>query len=628
MNATAIKKMKHAIQIQDIHNNTQFIVIVAPQGECHFLGEKIELEKPIYAGFFLKFLTEQEHCIVLFLCQKDLRKLKNIMVSNGLLLSNPVYQLENNVEGLDYIMFGVPHIFRAMTNFDLNNDLWNIEINDGTFPIWKDEWCFSSPKLKSFSKFTEIHERLKDRNIVMTKLRYDFDNNMSAYVLRNDDFDLPAMSTHFWIHRRVPEAYNSGDFERRQQKLCEFISELYFELDIVAYTVHDQHGVIVFVSHEAYGIFTPFKFSKFLSELSISGTHTLKQMFLKTIPDFNFDKWFEIYTSFGKEAYENGRWNIPVDIKYSSNPISSMRKVINPDLENNEKRLTTTQVPHNSFEISITTYNLLRNGSESYFAGIDQDSKRLKNWYDRSAYIRRALKKANSDIFCLQEIDKEHGMLSTLYLKKLLPDHEYVISITGKSNDKPCQCVIVYNAKKFRLEDNESVKEIWDGFRFIIARFIHVYSNKRFCIVSVDCKQGQNESKEAKRVKQLEILFKFFKKFGDSYVYLICGSFYSDPQLASRTHGKYTFQNKVHSEMESNGFENISGYDVTYHGWSPCTFDYIYLKSSPQSELLMTNVERNIDSKAAATPLPNMDNEQQQGSDHIPVTVTLQFAEK
>ena len=118
MNATAIKKMKQAIQIQDIHNNTQFIVMVAPEGECYFLNKKIKLEKPIYAGFFLKFLTEQEHCIVLFLCQEDLKKLKDNMVSNGLLLSNPFYQLEDDVEGLDHIMFGVPHIFRALSSFE------------------------------------------------------------------------------------------------------------------------------------------------------------------------------------------------------------------------------------------------------------------------------------------------------------------------------------------------------------------------------------------------------------------------------------------------------------------------------------------------------------------------------
>ena len=42
----------------------------------------------------------------------------------------------------------------------------------------------------------------------------------------------------------------------------------------------------------------------------------------------------------------------------------------------------------------------------------------------------------------------------------------------------------------------------------------------------------------------------------------------------------------------------------------------------------MTNVERTIDSTAAVTPLPNIHNKQVQGSDHIPVTVTLQFAEK
>lgn len=622
MNATAIKKMKHAIPILDIHSDTQFIGMVVPEGKCSFFTEEIELKKPIYAGFFLKFLADQRHCIVLFLCREDLKNLKSIMVSNGLLLSTPFYQLENDVEGLDHVILGVPEIFRAISTFDLKNDLKNIEINDGTFPIWKDEWCFSSNKLGNFSNFKEIDERLKDKSIVMTKFRYDFDSYMSGYVLHNNMFHFPAMSTRFWIDRRVTEAYNPDDLEKRQQKICQFIKNLYYSFDVVAYTVHDQHGVIVFVSHEAYGIFTPDTFSKFLSELPLIEIQKLKELFADTTYDFNFDKWFEVYKSFDKEAYENGRWHIPLNVKYTSNPISSMRKVTNPDLENDEKMLTLSNVPE-SFKISITTYNLLRNGFESHFSHIDRTSKRLKNWLKRSIYIRSALKKANSDIFCLQEIDGEHGMLSTLDLKNSLPKHQYVISKVGKSGGKPCQCAIVYDATKFTLKES---KELSNNFRFIITRFLHTESNKIFCIVSVDCKQGQNESKEAIRVKQLEKLLQLFESSNDTDVYLICGSFYSDPQIASRTHGKYTFQNKVHSQMESNGFENISGHDITYHGWSPCTFDYIYFKSSPRSNLLMKQVERSIDSEKATIPLPNEN--KKQGSDHIPVTVKVGFGEK
>lgn len=611
--------MKHAIQIQDIHNDTQFIVMVAPQGKCSFLKRNIELKKPIYAGYYLKFLADQEHCIVLFLCREDLENLKNIMVANGLLLSTPFFGLENEFEGLDHLILGVPEIFRTISTFDLRNDLVNLKINDGTFPIWKDEWCFSSFKLREFSKFQEIHERLRDQSIVMTKFRYDFDNHISAYVLHNDEFDLPAMSTRFWIDRRVTEAYNLAEFEKKQQKICKFISDLYYVLNVVAYTIHDQHGVIAFVSHETYGVFTPLKFSKFLSDLSFDHWDKLKQMFAETF-DFNFEKWLKVYTSFDKEAYENGRWNIPLEHKISPNPISCMRKVINPNLENKEKMLTFSNIPH-SFEISITTYNLLRNGSESYLVNMDRTSKRLKNWSERSIYVMNALKKAKSDIFCLQELDGKHGMLSSLHLKNSLPDHNYVISEMGKSDDKPCQCAIVYNANKFKLQGS---KELWNKFRFVLARFLHIQSNKIFCIVSVDCKNGQSESKEATRVKQLEILFKYFNiPENHADVYLMCGSFYSDPQIASRTHGKYTFRNRVHSEMESNGFENISGHDITYHGCNPCTFDYIYFKGLPQSNLFMTYIERSIDSKDAETPLPDL--EKGQGSDHIPVTLKLGF---
>ena len=624
--------MKHTLQIRDIHNNTQFIIRVVPQGSLSFFGIFLTLKQPIYVGFFLKMISDQkENCIVSFVYEEDLEKLEKILTSKALLLDTPHFKLKQKIQGLDdyYVLLGLPESFNQISTFEKEN-LVNIKIHDGTFPMWKDEWCqhrlLSS---KDFPDFKMVNDKLRDPSVLMTKLRYDFDT-ISAYVLHNDKFVLPATTSCIWVDRRLTTAYDPTKLAIMQEKLFRFINKLYEELGVVAYSIHGQHGVIVFVYHKLYGIFTPFLFSKFLSTLSPMKQSKLADMFKEANFKFDFKEWYKVYTSFDREAFENGRWNIPLKSKNTSNPIS-IQKVINTAFNEYETvpntRISAT-APSSSFvSFSLTTYNLLRDGFESH-----SPSKlgQVKRWYERKIHIRNALYRANSDIFCLQEIDDKNGMLSSLHLDNMFSkQYKSVITRFGESHGKPCQSAIVYNAEMFQVVP--PAYEFAKKMRFIVSTFLHRESETKFCIVSVDCKNGQNESKEAARVKEFETLFRHIsgEDYKDIDVYLICGSFNSDSQLASRTHGNYTFKNEVHSKLESNKFENISGNNITYNGWNPCTFDYVYLKDSKalcNSMVSITKVKHSIESKNAETPLPNL--EKEQGSDHIPVTLKLIFAKE
>ena len=274
------QKTKNTLQIKDVHNNNQFIVKVIPQDkDCIFLGHLRTLEKPIYVGFFLKMIsTQKENSIVTFVYYNDLVKLKESLVSKGLLLGTPHFKLQQKTEDLEnyYVLLGFPEIFNKFLTLEKVN-LTNIKIHDGTFPMWKDEW--SQHRLLSsehFPDFEMVNNRLKNSSVLMTKLRYDFDK-ISAYVLQNDKFVLPAMSTRIWMNRRLTTVYNPDELKRKQSKGEKFIDDLH-KLGVVACSIHDQHGVIVFVYHKTYGIFTPFLFSKFLLNLSPVDKYELRKV--------------------------------------------------------------------------------------------------------------------------------------------------------------------------------------------------------------------------------------------------------------------------------------------------------------------------------------------------------------
>jgi hypothetical protein len=75
-------------------------------------------------------------------------------------------------------------------------------------------------------------------------------------------------------------------------------------------------------------------------------------------------------------------------------------------------------------------------------------------------------------------------------------------------------------------------------------------------------------------VKLLDAIRRKLARLPAADAYVIAGDMNSDPLL------KEMYAERVHTSLQSEGWQNLSGSQPTYHGWKLLTFDYVYAKVS------------------------------------------------
>ena len=259
-----------------------------------------------------------------------------------------------------------------------------------------------------------------------------------------------------------------------------------------------------------------------------------------------------------------------------------------------------------STAVKITTYNVLRDGWEHDLEEIDNDRKRVIPWKKRRLNVKKRISKLDPDILCLQEVTDE-------MLGDIIKDARYETAIIGKrgrSSGQSMQCAIVFKHEQF---DRLECQELGEVGRFVTCTLKHKLSEHIFCVASVHPVAGESTENETFRVKQFVDLFRVLSHIHPN-AFFVCGDFNTDERIRDR--GGVALKNRVHPLFRRNAYENASGTRVTYHGWAPLTFDYIYMKGGEGTQL---RVLKRIMNDISKTPIPSG----KEGSDHVAVTVQL-----
>jgi hypothetical protein len=249
----------------------------------------------------------------------------------------------------------------------------------------------------------------------------------------------------------------------------------------------------------------------------------------------------------------------------------------------------------------VSTYNVLLDGFEGDLMNYVDDKSYL-NWSVRHPIICKSLRKLNSDVLMLNEVNE-------VMVKKIVSELEiknYTIGKLGRSCGRPMECAIVWNSNKFVLE--KTIEPLAYKQRCLMVLLRHIESNKTVWFISTHLYAGESVSNELDRLNQVKMIMSNLNKLDSSDAYVLGGDLNSDPNYPHYYGGK----SHIHSYLEQIDWENSSGVKPTYFGWNRLSFDYLYSKGLETNGVIIDNL-----TKAG----PN----KQQGSDHTPVSCIFNF---
>lgn len=614
-----------------------------------------------------------QRTVVLLLNTKDRQSLEHIMDitgHEGALGSDYIDNFKSGFGELNSLVWKIPGDLRGIQSA-LNCLTYNRAQPVGMYPNWVDEDVLNVTTESLRYPFDTSSESVRfatnSNNFSMCKWRFDFADQRGVHVLTDGTTTFPAINSLFWV-----KAYWSTKKEElRNYK--NVIKTLAKTCGIIAYSIRGQQHLLVFVSEIKQDSEEPLTVERFVEKLK---DEVFYKKLKKCLGISAFDEWALSYKSFDIAAFEQGKWNMSSDASAKAEPSSStalqyrvyatfvhspskylqMQSGKLADADNasiftikdgylmhgdnfvhfNNKKLRSATKDERSFmrvgysfivsgdldisldvwdlhdpelvlykhksnnnqhfslepvdSIVFTTFNALLIGFEDGYV-----QQEWEEWSMRRRNIVSSLWSRDSDIILWNEVTPY--MMNQIKSQKLFSD--YVIGTKGKASGQPMQCAMSWkNVKK--------INKIWEplpqGHRCLFVKFQH--NNRSLLFVSAHLKAGEEDDSEDIRLIQMQHIVNEVNKTADVDACVIAGDFNSDPNLG--------YVDKVHSYLTKQGFANLSGFNVTYHGWGPCQFDYIYAQGCTASDLKVDNMSNQAPNKT-------------QGSDHTPVTLTLHF---
>lgn len=264
----------------------------------------------------------------------------------------------------------------------------------------------------------------------------------------------------------------------------------------------------------------------------------------------------------------------------------------------NLKSWTSTGRPNQRFERSaaastselvITTFNALLDGFEEVANS---------PWSTRRAKCATKLKSRNSDIILWNEVNA--SMMEDMRAAGVLT--RYIIGDKGSSSGIPMQCAMSWHGSGIEILNIEEPLTTRQRCLVVTARI----AERTVVLVATHLTAGESDEREEARIDQMRHIIEHLRDI-EADAFVIAGDFNSDTSLA------HMYTSRLHNYLGDEGFTNLTGFRTTYHGWGPCQFDYIYGLG-----LCATGAP-------VVDPMPSRAPNADQGSDHTPVTVGLDF---
>ncbi len=459
---------------------------------------------------------------------------------------------------------------------------------------------------------------------------------------------IPMISWEYFIYNTLPAAdpMQNDPTKEQQQTLNNMFHQLKQKFDIGAFSCHKYHHAgVVFYTHKR-SLMTCETLSNFLEDeafvnllkdavlsykmtefeewirswqkrfsveimtlfhrhpTGISGTMLRKDPHLSSeyesftpVPNGVYVTFYRAQNEFSLIGYEQERGWIPSeyleDLNFQDAGASS----------SNAGASSSSTLPT---DVTITTYNVLFAENESAFQ--HQDGKVIA-WETRKNAVIKCLDQRQSSITCVQQINQK-------MLDEISSSPEYVMSSSGYVST-----AIFWDDNVFDLEKRMPTS----NFSMCTCILRHKVSKQTFCVTSIHTKEGVRDSDESERKNILSILMKNLEDV-KADMFIICGGFNSDEKVTERVKGLGVVTNKVHPFMREQEYTDVVEFInqnrkkekiVTYNGWAPLTYDYIYVKSLVAYSCTDYKINPVHDAK-----IPNGTSE---GSDHVAVTAIIQM---
>ena len=253
--------------------------------------------------------------------------------------------------------------------------------------------------------------------------------------------------------------------------------------------------------------------------------------------------------------------------------------------------------------LKVTTYNAL---SSFNLCNTDYERELLQygatetlihNWNARWEIMKEQLEQLDSDILMLNEVCWKQAQV-------IAGDLGMRFVMVPRSTE--LEVAILWKEDRLRAVDHPRGLP---GIRY--AGQLFQYDNLRIYVHAAHLKAGENVKSEKTRLDQLERILSPIDVACDAQI--LAGDLNTTRQLTS------IYPSHVLDALDDHGWINVSETKDTYNGWKQLKFDYIYVKADT-----VQSGPPHVNDLQLGYCGPN--SEVREGSDHTPVTVTLDFS--